>query len=564
LKLVIGNTYSRFVDVTKEDEDILAEIDAVLSVKHKNYYFDKRYKSGRWDGKEHFYDKKNYTFPSGLIAFIEDILDEYEIEREYEDKMFKVSVPDEIVLAHEEFGSITLRDYQHEAVKLSLELKRGIVNVATNGGKTEIASGIIQQLLPNLKKGQKILFVTHNTEIFHQSAKRIEERLGIEVGRIAGSTWDERVVNVVMIPTLVSRLKSINGVEITYTGEMKAVKYVMDLFESGRPDSKREVQDVISMLQDIDGEVEQSAASLLFSVMSSKDSLKKQFIKMEKALDKFEKKKRKAITDKFDKAKDLIDSAICFIGDEYHHANSKTWYETLMGCENAEFRIGLTGTVDDRDSVTYMRMLACTGGILTKISNEFLINEGYSAKPTILFETVDEPVFKTKSWQEAYRIGIAENKLRNERIVRRVVEKYREDKGCLIIVGRIEHGELLEDMLKSEGVHCEFTHGKRKDEDRERVLQELREGKLKVLISTPILDEGVDVNNINCLFMAAAGKSYRQTLQRVGRGLRVKADKSGLEVYDYLDYTTEYLTKHTQERFKYYKNEKFEIKKVKD
>ncbi|WP_270363986.1 DEAD/DEAH box helicase [Bacillus paranthracis] len=564
MKLVIGNTYSRFIDVTQEDKDILAEIDAVLSVKHKNYYFDKRYKSGRWDGKEHFYDKKNHTFPTGLIPFIEDILEDYEIEREYEDKMFKIDVPDEIVLAHEELGQITLRDYQHEAVKRSLELKRGIVNVATNGGKTEIASGIIQQLLPKLTKGQKILFVTHNTEIFQQSANRIEERLGIEVGRIAGSTWNERVVNVVMIPTLVSRLKAINGIEITYTGEMKAVKYVMDLFDSGRPESKKEVQDVIAMLQDINGEDEQNAASLLYGVMSSKDSLKKQFIKMEKALDKFEKKKRKAITDKFDKAKDLIDSAVCFIGDEYHHSSSDTWYKILMSCENAEFRIGLTGTVDDRDAVTHMRTLACTGDILIKISNDFLIKNGYSARPTILLETIDEPVFKTKSWQEAYRVGITENKQRNEKIIKRVVEKYKDGKGCLLIVSQTAHGELLQEMLQAEGVHCDFTHGKRSDEDRERILQELRNESLKVLIATPILDEGVDVAGLNCVFMVAGGKSFRQILQRVGRGLRVKKDGSGLEVYDYLDYTNEYLTKHTQERFKYYKNEKFEIKKTKD
>src|SRR5690606_9995040 len=111
-------------------------------------------------------------------------------------------------------------------------------------------------------------------------------------------------------------------------------------------------------------------------------------------------------------------------------------------------------------------------------------------------------------------------------------------------------------------VECEFTHGS--FSRREEVLDDMKEGRLKVLIATSILDEGVDVSGINCLWMAAGGKSFRQVLQRIGRGLRKKDDGSGLEVYDFLDYTQKHLIKHTQERYTYYKNEGFEIKKVEE
>jgi len=90
----------------------------------------------------------------------------------------------------------------------------------------------------------------------------------------------------------------------------------------------------------------------------------------------------------------------------------------------------------------------------------------------------------------------------------------------------------------------------------------LRDGSLQVLIATTILDEGVDVSGINCLFLMAGGKSMRQVLQRIGRGLRKKDDGSGLEVYDALDYHNEYLVDHTLDRYNTYKAEKFSINKL--
>jgi superfamily II DNA or RNA helicase len=85
---------------------------------------------------------------------------------------------------------------------------------------------------------------------------------------------------------------------------------------------------------------------------------------------------------------------------------------------------------------------------------------------------------------------------------------------------------------------------------------------LPVLIATTIFDEGVDVSGINCLFLAGGGKSMRQLLQRIGRGLRKKADGSGIEVYDVLDYHNEHLARHTLERYKVYKSEGFDIIKL--
>jgi superfamily II DNA or RNA helicase len=117
-----------------------------------------------------------------------------------------VEVPTQITLLNPGGSAITLYDYQQEAVEQAIKATRGIINIATNGGKTEIACGIMKCILPVLKTGQKIAFFTHSKEIFTQSHARIEKRLGIKVGKIGAGEWDEQQINVVMIPTITKYL----------------------------------------------------------------------------------------------------------------------------------------------------------------------------------------------------------------------------------------------------------------------------------------------------------------------------------------------------------------------
>ncbi|MNN23991.1 ATP-dependent RNA helicase RhlE [compost metagenome] len=285
------------------------------------------------------------------------------------------------------------------------------------------------------------------------------------------------------------------------------------------------------------------------------------FNSIKKELKTYTEKKLREAKKKHFQVLELLESAYCFIGDEAHHSSSATWYDTLMLCKNAVYRIGLTGTVDKEDVTNYMRLMGCTGDILTKISNEFLIEQGFSAKPTIHLATIKQPSLPGNlTWQQAYKAGVVENEFRNELIAEQVLDRYSKGDGCLVIVNHLAHGELLEKLFEDRGIEYEFTHGS--FDGRERVLADMKTGKLKVLIATSILDEGIDISGINSLWLASGGKSYRQVLQRIGRGLRKKADGSGLTVYDFLDYTQVHLTKHTAKRYQYYKDENFEVKRI--
>jgi superfamily II DNA or RNA helicase len=448
--------------------------------------------------------------------------------------------------------------------------------VATNGGKTEIASGIIKQLLPRLNGPETILFVTHSKEIFHQSAARIEQRLRIKVGKVGDGEWTVKPVTLVMIPTVSKYIDKPTEKTISYTGDMKAIRLIVQILNGELAKGLNNRQTLLNAYKVLEEKTEsdedkrfpteERAMDILTEIISSSrssDECLVAFEALKKELKGYQDKKIKEAMKKHQQVLDFLASAYCFIGDEVHHASSTSWYDTLMLCKNAVYRIGLTGTIDWKDEVNVLRLLGCMENTVTRISNDFLIKRGYSAKPTIYLETIRTPVIPASaSWQEAYKAGIVENKYRNSLIVNRVKERYEDGKGCLVIVNHVKHGETLKEMLEDLGVECEFTNGQRDSEDRINILSDMKTGRLKVLIATAILDEGVDISGINCLWMAAGMKSFRQVLQRVGRGLRKKDDGSGLEVYDFLDLHNPHLAGHTQQRYEYYKAEGFDIKKM--
>lgn len=562
MKIIIGNSYSTIDDIP--DEDTMYLIDEILSVYQPNYYFSDAYKMGKWDGKIRFFNRKKRTFPTGLLYLVAKELKDVEVVDNRE--VLDIDLPEQIHLLEPkaEGGFITLRDYQYEAVKVALEKTRGIINVATNGGKTEIAAGIIQQILTKMPEDRTILFFTHNKEIFHQSAARLSKRLDMEIGLVGDGQWKVRPVTCVMIPTVSKYIKQPPKRKLRpeqYTGEWKAVKLLVDLIGDKHLD-KEFIIALVTELQKYNKPEYLQAIEILGQIYDKGKGCNEEYKKLKEDLSEFELKKQGKSFEKHKKTMDLLESAICFIGDEYHHSSSSTWYDTIMCCTNAVYRFGLTGTVDRKDEVNVMRMIACTGRVIYRISNEFLIERGYSAKPIIYLEEINEPKIKGDDWLKVYKHGIVQNEVRNRKIVERVKEEWSQGKGCLIICNHTKHGEILRKMLVEDGVDAEFTHGGCSSAFREQVLKDMREGKLRCLVATSILDEGVDISNIDAVWLAAGGKSMRQLLQRIGRGLRVKSHGGGVKVFDFIDLHHPLLARHTKDRILTYRAEKFEIKKL--
>ena len=246
-----------------------------------------------------------------------------------------------------------------------------------------------------------------------------------------------------------------------------------------------------------------------------------------------------------------------------HHSSSTSWYEVFNNMPNALIRIGLTGTVDKKNPVNEMRLYSCTGEIINRISNEYLIEQGFSAKPICILFTVTTPELEKEPYADAYNLGIVESEERLDYITQICEKETESGNTVLILVEHLEHGTIIKEELEKINKRVFFTNGTLTSDTRQELLDNLKSGKIDVLISTSILDEGVDVSNINAVIYARGMKSSRKLLQGIGRGLRKKVDGSKLRFYDFIDDMSTQLLTHSMNRYQVLKQENFVIKSLK-
>lgn len=555
-----------------------------LGVKVDNAQFSRAYQSGVWDGITDFYDMKEDKFHTGLLTqFLEGLRKlkdkdpslTYEIEDIRPAQMVHPdSIDEEIVLGNGENDPITLRDYQYESVRNVFRDQVGIVNVATNGGKTEIASGFMQQVLPYLKRGERIAFFTHSKEILHQSADRIMARLNLkprDIGKIGDGKFDvkNKKIVFVMVPTLVSSLKDPKK-GIKFTAKERVIKMIAEDVAPKFRNTKNTRQLLRNYIKNcnLTTQVWQSAEEqLMYIAYDNKFTDRTAQLQLNKYIAEFDKIMEKKNKNKYKRYKDTIDfldSIKVMIADEVHHSKADTWFSSLSLCGNAVYRVGLTGTVDKKDKMGWQRLQAIFAQVVVKVSNEFLIEKGISSKPTIRLLPVVEPrnIELVNTYLEAYKLGIVENETRNKMIVD-LVQSYKKRRpgGVLVSVKEIEHGNKIQEMLSARGLESAFIHGGSESDHRAGQLEKFSKGETGILIASTIIDEGVDMKSIGCMVLAAGGKSMRQQLQRIGRGLRLNGiDGNSVMVFDFYDQTNLFLRRHSEERIKIFKNENFDVK----
>ena len=550
-----------------------------LGVKQDGYMFSPAYKAGYWDGIVDFYDKETDTFPTGLVPQVDNILGElqgqlapkgymfqYEIIDDRPDKFLAVSDMEKEIQLDFGDGVHALRDYQYKSVESIVENQVGIVNLSTNSGKTAVASGLIKTVLPYLESGERVAFFTHSSAIFSQSADNIEQHLGIKVGRYGAGKKDIQQVTFVMIPTINASISADPEAKIKLTAKERITKRIAKEIAPRFIDGFNQRSFLQNFLKNmrIKTKVDQQIHDMLEDVMYSCGTDKQVVMKMRNYQAEYQKiltKKNGKVLQKYNDAIEFLESIAVMIVDEAHHTSSDTWYKTLSACKNAQYRMALTGSIDTSNAVLWQRMQALFHDVTIRVTNQEMIDRGISAKPKITIFPILSPTNITeKPFMEAYDTGIATNLYRNTLIAKLAKKQYDKDHGVLILVNRLEQGDSISELLDTEKVPHYFVSGELDNKIREEKFQQMREGSLKVLIATTIMDEGVDISGIDTLILGAGGKSLRQTLQRIGRGLRKKkTGENKIDVFDFYDLTNKHLKKHSEERRKIYVAEGFDI-----
>lgn len=476
------------------DTTTAAMVSNLLSYYVEGAEFAHSFKSGHWNGRSTFFSHRSMSFPAGFVHLVHHELRNAGLDPQIVRTAAPLPLGPENPVV-DSFGDDPRYDYQMKAVRQVERHGRGVIQLATGGGKSRVAKFLM------MRYKRPTLFLTTRGVLMYQMQDALRES-GIKSGIIGDSVWSpSKFITLGMVQTLVARLEE--------------------------PDEGAEIRDLVK-----------SYAAKGISVNRAK--------LVREAQTKFaEKQALRAKTLK------LLEMIEVVIGEEAHEAGGNSYYKILRHCKNAHIRVALTATPFMRDAQEdNMRLMAAFGPVLIKVSEKTLIERGILAKP--YFKYVDVPpnakLKKTSPYQRARQIGIVECINRNTIIVTEAAKAVKHGLPVMILVQMKKHGVILEQMLAKTGIEAHFIQGESDQAERKRALNGLKSGDIKVLIGTTILDVGVDVPAVGMVILAGGGKAEVNLRQRVGRGLRSKKKNNLCFVLDFTDKTNKHLKDHARQR----------------
>jgi DNA repair protein RadD len=97
----------------------------------------------------------------------------------------------------------------------------------------------------------------------------------------------------------------------------------------------------------------------------------------------------------------------------------------------------------------------------------------------------------------------------------------------------VTHAGMARDALRARGVDCEMVLGETPSEERDRIIEDFRAGRLTCLVSVMVLSYGFNVPQVDLIAMLRPTCSTGLYVQQVGRGTRKADDKQNCLVLDF-------------------------------
>ena len=206
--------------------------------------------------------------------------------------------------------------------------------------------------------------------------------------------------------------------------------------------------------------------------------------------------------------------------DEAHHAAAKTWMQMLEYYKGKSV-IGLTATplrLDGRPLGDRFDDIVCAP------EAEELFKLGKLAKPLLWsVPHAGEGLEQVKVSMGDYDLKDYWKKANRKVLVGDVIEHWSRlarDLPTVCYAVNIEHAKLLLPRFRAAGARAEIVTGKTPKDVRRRILADVQEGRLDVVINVMVVTEGWDAPNVRCCIMARGTMSmvlYRQMAGRVER-----------------------------------------------
>jgi superfamily II DNA or RNA helicase len=216
--------------------------------------------------------------------------------------------------------------------------------------------------------------------------------------------------------------------------------------------------------------------------------------------------------------------------DEAHHALAPTYVKICKEFPDAKI-LGVTATPYRMSRASFRSMfdeLIISDSISEFIKKGFLSEyEYYSIKPNSkiqkLIDNIDEFDFDGDYAEKALSKMFDKDKIRANLL--KTYFKYADGKkGIIYTINKI-HNEHVCKIFVDAGINAKAIDSETKSEDRIKIVNDFKNGKIQILCNVNIFSEGFDCPDVEFIQLARPTKSLAMNLQQVGRGFRIHEGK---------------------------------------
>lgn len=205
--------------------------------------------------------------------------------------------------------------------------------------------------------------------------------------------------------------------------------------------------------------------------------------------------------------------------DEVHHLMAGSWKKIALSFPDA-YHVGLSATpirLDGAGLGEFFEAMVCGPSVKWLMENNFLSQYRLFAPMT-----VDTSGLHSRMGD--YIKSEANELMNKPKIIGKAVDHYRQHidgARAIVFCVSIEHSQAMAKEFNDAGIPAVHIDGKTDDWIREGAINDLVEGKLKIITQVEIFGEGVDVPALDAVIDQSPTMSLSRYLQRAGRMMRL-------------------------------------------
>jgi len=248
---------------------------------------------------------------------------------------------------------------------------------------------------------------------------------------------------------------------------------------------------------------------------------------------------------KFELINELVGQVIA---DEVHICPANTYYHTMSHLR-AKYKFGFSATPKREDGLTEVIHFA-SGPKIHTVEKEKLKNVLITPNVRYINTTYNFPMISSQEYVELINDLSADDR-RNALILRTHQVDYARKPTVFLCNRKVQ----VEYLAKYLGKNAVFLHSKMKKKDRKETMKLLQQGKKTMVVSTyGLFATGIDLPQLEVLFLCAPIRSEVKLRQAAGRLMRKSPGKTTATIVDFVDTKVEMLRIQGFQRKRIFKN----------